>query len=120
MGVAGTSTTRRATLAQVLQLGTGPITGPGSSVSGDVVSFNGTTGARTAAKGFLDAPVIINGELQTALGGGCHTAFGAHVAGNTLYFFHEKTGQRSLPLTPADLDEPAAAAARILKLLGLP
>ncbi len=58
--------------------------------------------------------------LQTALGGGCHTAFGAHVAGNTLYFFHEKTGQRSLPLTPADLDEPAAAAARILKLLGLP
>jgi len=58
--------------------------------------------------------------LQTALGGGCHTAFGAHVAGGTLHFFHEKTGQRSLPLTPPDLDEPVAAAARILKLLGLP
>ncbi|HZO96052.1 MAG TPA: VanW family protein [Gaiellaceae bacterium] len=37
---------------------------------GATFSFNGTTGARTAEKGFLDAPVIINGELQTALGGG--------------------------------------------------
>jgi vancomycin resistance protein YoaR len=33
-------------------------------------SFNEATGERTAAKGFLAAPVIINGELQTALGGG--------------------------------------------------
>jgi vancomycin resistance protein YoaR len=33
-------------------------------------SFNGATGARTAAKGFLVAPVIINGELSTGLGGG--------------------------------------------------
>ncbi len=33
-------------------------------------SFNKTTGARTAAKGFLEAPVIINGELETGLGGG--------------------------------------------------
>jgi vancomycin resistance protein YoaR len=33
-------------------------------------SFNKTTGERTAAKGFLEAPVIINGELQTGLGGG--------------------------------------------------
>lgn len=33
-------------------------------------SFNGATGARTADKGFLVAPVIINGELQTGLGGG--------------------------------------------------
>ena len=37
---------------------------------GATFSFNGTTGARTAAKGFVEAPVIINGELQTALGGG--------------------------------------------------
>ncbi|HZC30147.1 MAG TPA: VanW family protein, partial [Gaiellaceae bacterium] len=37
---------------------------------GATFSFNKTTGARTAAKGFLAAPVIINGELQTALGGG--------------------------------------------------
>jgi len=33
-------------------------------------SFNKTTGERNAAKGFLEAPVIINGELETGLGGG--------------------------------------------------
>ena len=37
---------------------------------GATFSFNGATGERTAAKGFLEAPVIINGELQTGLGGG--------------------------------------------------
>jgi vancomycin resistance protein YoaR len=37
---------------------------------GETFSFNGATGARTADKGFREAPVIINGELQTALGGG--------------------------------------------------
>ena len=37
---------------------------------GATFSFNQTTGDRTAAKGFLEAPVIINGELQTGLGGG--------------------------------------------------
>ena len=33
-------------------------------------SFNKTTGERNAAKGFLVAPVIVNGELTTGLGGG--------------------------------------------------
>ena len=37
---------------------------------GATFSFNQTTGERTAAKGFVLAPVIINGEVQTALGGG--------------------------------------------------
>ena len=37
---------------------------------GATFSFNRATGERTAAKGFLEAPVIINGELQTGLGGG--------------------------------------------------
>jgi vancomycin resistance protein YoaR len=37
---------------------------------GAVFSFNEATGARTADKGFLEAPVIINGELKTGLGGG--------------------------------------------------
>jgi hypothetical protein len=37
---------------------------------GQTFSFNGTTGERTAAKGFQEAPVIINGELQNGLGGG--------------------------------------------------
>jgi vancomycin resistance protein YoaR len=37
---------------------------------GATFSFNRATGARTAAKGFLTAPVIINGEVTTGLGGG--------------------------------------------------
>jgi vancomycin resistance protein YoaR len=37
---------------------------------GKEFSFNATTGERTADKGFLEAPVIVNGELQTGLGGG--------------------------------------------------
>jgi vancomycin resistance protein YoaR len=37
---------------------------------GTTFSFNGTTGERSAEKGFLEAPVIVNGELQTGLGGG--------------------------------------------------
>jgi vancomycin resistance protein YoaR len=37
---------------------------------GKEFSFNGTTGDRNAAKGLLVAPVIINGELSTGLGGG--------------------------------------------------
>jgi vancomycin resistance protein YoaR len=49
----------------VAHLVDGTLIGPGKTFS-----FNGTTGARTAAKGFLEAPVIVNGELQTGLGGG--------------------------------------------------
>ncbi len=37
---------------------------------GATFSFNKTTGDRSAAKGFLEAPVIINGEVETGLGGG--------------------------------------------------
>ena len=37
---------------------------------GETFSFNRTTGERNAAKGFLEAPVIVNGELTTGLGGG--------------------------------------------------
>jgi vancomycin resistance protein YoaR len=37
---------------------------------GATFSFNKTTGERNAAKGFLEAPVIINGELKNGLGGG--------------------------------------------------
>ena len=37
---------------------------------GKEFSFNATTGERNAAKGFLEAPVIINGELESGLGGG--------------------------------------------------
>jgi vancomycin resistance protein YoaR len=49
----------------VAHLVDGKLIAPGSTFS-----FNGATGERTAEKGFLVAPVIINGELQTGLGGG--------------------------------------------------
>ena len=73
---------------------------------GATFSFNQATGARTAAKGFLEAPVIINGELQTGLGGGvCQvstTVFNAaYVAGlpitartnHALYISHYPLGR---------------------------
>jgi vancomycin resistance protein YoaR len=37
---------------------------------GATFSFNQATGERSASKGFLEAPVIIDGEVQTGLGGG--------------------------------------------------
>lgn len=37
---------------------------------GTVFSFNQTTGERNSKKGFLTAPVIINGEVSEGLGGG--------------------------------------------------
>ncbi len=49
----------------VARLIDGTVVAPGSTFS-----FNRATGARTADKGFLEAPVIINGELTTGLGGG--------------------------------------------------
>lgn len=62
--------------------------------------------------------VNLERAFQAALGGGCQIAFAAHVANETLYFYHEKTGIRTLPLSPADYSHPAATAARILKELG--
>jgi vancomycin resistance protein YoaR len=52
-------------VALVAKLIDGALVAPGKTFS-----FNGTTGERTAEKGFQEAPVIINGELQTGLGGG--------------------------------------------------
>jgi hydroxymethylbilane synthase len=71
----------------------------------------------------FDAPtardVTLERAFQNALGGGCHTAFAAHVAGDVLYLFHENTGGRSIPLTAADFAAPAATAARVLRHMGL-
>ena len=73
---------------------------------GATFSFNQATGARSAAKGFLTAPVIIDGELSTGLGGGvCQvstTVFNAaYVAGlpitartnHALYISHYPLGR---------------------------
>jgi hydroxymethylbilane synthase len=62
--------------------------------------------------------VAIERALQAELGAGCHTAFGAHATGDTLYFFHESTGIQLRPLGAADFADPPAAASRLLKSLG--
>lgn len=73
--------------------------------------------------GVFDEPtarmVALERELQRILGGGCHTAFGAHATPAALHLFHERTGLDSFALAPEDFDSPSRAAARILKKLGL-
>ena len=80
-----------------------------------------TDAAKFAA--IFDAPtmrgVTLERAFQTALGGGCHTAFAAHASGDTLYLFHENVGQRSLPITAEDYASPVETAARVLRELGL-
>ena len=49
----------------VAQLVDGALIAPGAEFS-----FNKTTGERSPERGFLEAPVIINGELQNGIGGG--------------------------------------------------
>ncbi|HEY7345889.1 MAG TPA: VanW family protein [Gaiella sp.] len=49
----------------VAELIDGALVAPGARFS-----FNQTTGERNAAKGFEQAPVIINGELESGIGGG--------------------------------------------------
>ncbi|MBI2515418.1 MAG: hydroxymethylbilane synthase [Opitutae bacterium] len=62
--------------------------------------------------------VTLERAFQAQIGGGCQVAFAAHVAGNTLHFFHEKTGIRTFPLAVADFAQPQQTAARILQELG--
>ena len=57
--------------------------------------------------------------IQSALGGGCHTALGAYATADTLYFFYESAGLRTTPIDDGDLASPAAAAQRILRRFGL-
>jgi hydroxymethylbilane synthase len=57
--------------------------------------------------------------IQSALGGGCHTALGAYASAGTLFFFHESVGLRTTPIDGADLALPVAGAERILRRFGL-
>lgn len=57
--------------------------------------------------------------FQGALGGGCHTALGVHATDTTLYFYHQKTGRRQLPLSKVDYLDPEATVRRILASFGL-
>jgi hydroxymethylbilane synthase len=63
--------------------------------------------------------IALERALQLALGGGCHTALGAFAKDDTLYFFHEDVGLRTMPLTDKDYESPDATARRILGQLRL-
>ncbi|MCX6938577.1 MAG: hydroxymethylbilane synthase [Verrucomicrobia bacterium] len=62
--------------------------------------------------------VTLERAFQAALGGGCQTAFAAHVTADTLWFYHHEIGLRSLPLSDAEIDSPVETARTILKHLG--
>ncbi|HVT74686.1 MAG TPA: hydroxymethylbilane synthase [Lacunisphaera sp.] len=59
--------------------------------------------------------VVIERAIQAIVGGACQLAFAAHIAGDTLHFFHEQTGIRQVPLVPSDFNDAAAAARRLLR-----
>ena len=81
----------------------GDFTAVNGAARNRVVALDGSTGAVIA--GF--APNVSSRVRSLA------------ATADTLYLFHERTGQRSLPLAPADFDQPAAAAERIWETLGL-
>jgi vancomycin resistance protein YoaR len=95
----------------VAELIDGALVAPGARFS-----FNETTGERNAAKGFEEAPVIINGELQNGIGGGVcqvsttvfNAAFEAGLSiekrtNHALYIGHYPTG-RDATVNYPDLD----------------
>jgi hydroxymethylbilane synthase len=63
--------------------------------------------------------VTLERAFQTALGGGCHTAFAAHATTDKLYLFHENIGVQVVPLANADFAAPVETAARVLQQFGL-
>lgn len=95
----------------VSQLVDGALIAPGSEFS-----FNATTGERSPERGFREAPVIINGELQNGIGGGVcqvsttvfNAAFDAGVSitsrtNHALYISHYPQG-RDATVNYPDLD----------------
>ena len=95
----------------VAQLVDGALIEPGADFS-----FNKTTGERSPERGFLEAPVIINGELQNGIGGGVcqvsttvfNAAFDAGISitsrtNHALYISHYPQG-RDATVNYPDLD----------------
>ncbi|MGL6279925.1 MAG: VanW family protein, partial [Gaiella sp.] len=117
-GIVGSYTTtyggtegRLANVRLVAELIDGALVAPG-----ETFSFNGTTGERNEAKGFQEAPVIINGELQNGVGGGVcqvsttvfNAAFEAGLpigsrTNHALYISHYPTG-RDATVNYPDID----------------
>jgi hydroxymethylbilane synthase len=62
--------------------------------------------------------VDLERAFQAQLGGGCHTALGVHMADDTLWFFHDQIGLRSLPLSEEEKSDPVGMADKTLKRMG--
>jgi hydroxymethylbilane synthase len=62
--------------------------------------------------------VTLERAFQRCLGAGCQTAFAAHVTADTLWFYHQEIGLRSLPLSDAEIDAPEQTARAMLKHFG--
>lgn len=62
--------------------------------------------------------VALERAFQALMGAGCQTALGVHVGSDTLWFFHEQIGLRSLPLAESDLEVPDHTARTILGQFG--
>jgi vancomycin resistance protein YoaR len=74
---------------------------------GEVFSFNRTVGERTHERGFIDAPVIVNDELERGVGGGvCQVAstFHAAVRFANLEVLERRSHSRPTGYAPLGLD----------------
>lgn len=87
------------------------------------VAIQGRASETAKYAGVFDAAtaraVSLERAFQSAMGGGCHTAFAVHALPDVLHLFHENTGYRRVALTDADYASPDATAARVLKEAGL-
>lgn len=92
------------------------------AVGQGAIALQCRAGDETRLAAVLDAATARSVDLERAfqarLGAGCQIAFAAHATRDTLHFFHEKTGIRTLPLREADFAAPQATAGRILQELG--
>ncbi len=88
------------------------------------IALQTRTGDAERLRAVLDSrtyrAVSLERAFQTALGGGCQTAFAAHVTADTLWFYHHEIGLRSLPLSDEEIDAPADTARTLLRHFGFP
>lgn len=99
--------------AKNVELAAAPINGY-VLLPGDEFSFNNIVGPRTAADGFLEAPVIMNGQLQPGMGGGiCQVSTTLYNAALLANMSITKRSHHSLPVAyaPPGLDATVAFGA---------
>lgn len=93
------------------------------AVGQGAVALQCRAGEEGRFRGALDAAteraVSLERAIQRQMGGGCHTALGAHATAAALYFFYESVGFRTVPLGPEDFLHPAETARALLARLGV-